>query len=681
MINLPWDLSRKVIPVIRKTARPTEDDVNYNIPTLWLDETNNKAYILVDVTAGVATWSAAIGANVNLDFQNSVLSIATATNAPPTEVSGNRYIIGATGTPHANWDGAANNDIVEFDGAKWVATTPTEGMICEVEDVNTIYLYLTSWAAWQNQATTTTSDVTFATVNSTTAHTTTQLTDHLGEHTGGHGVLYDTAIVDNTATTQIATATYAKSQDAVLAREPDQGVAMTAATSGSSGITVADNDNIDFGTGNFTLVWKGSLPDWTASKIAVWKYISSTGYILQVNAGTVLCTLNSASFASSTFPLLTNNSVHEIVATFTVGDTNTVANFYIDGVMFGSSVSVANPGSISNSTSLQILGYNDIRTAGTVHHAITYNRALTTAEVLDLYRNGVSEADKWGSQTNISAATWINASALYTYETFDGASATGFHANKSSGSAAHCFSGTVIPSGKIGDRYLVTFDITVESGVLNGGIGLVPTDTAYISDWLSNVPGFVAGSNSLVLTTTSTAECRVGISINGPLEQTVSNFKIVKLGATLCLVPELAQPSPGQWLDASTNKLHARYPAAGATLTRPKQDFTIKWTNTWAASHELQYLGGINQEILPANAYIESIIGVVSGATIEDIIVGDGSDTDRWVEVTTGLAAGTYSFAIANRISDGSNFKMTVDPDNNMTGSIAWTIRGIILQT
>jgi len=50
------------------------------------------------------------------------------------------------------------------------------------------------------------------------------------------------------------------------------------------------------------------------------------------------------------------------------------------------------------------------------------------------------------------------------------------------------------------------------------------------------------------------------------------------------------------------------------------------------------------------------------------------------VEITTGLAAGTYSFAIANRISDGTNFKMTVTPDAAFTGSIVWTIKGIILQ-
>jgi hypothetical protein len=154
---------------------------------------------------------------------------------------------------------------------------------------------------------------------------------------------------------------------------------------------------------------------------------------------------------------------------------------------------------------------------------------------------------------------------------------------------------------------------------------------------------------------------------------------VYAIGATLALNPEGIQPAPGQWLDSSSNNLHALQPASGSSLTRSKRDFTIKWTNTWSGTHELQYIGGINQAILPPNCYIDSIIGVIAGGTIEDIIIGDGSDTDRWVTITTGLAAGTVAFTIANAISDGTNYKMTVDPDANFTGSIAWTINGKIL--
>jgi len=159
----------------------------------------------------------------------------------------------------------------------------------------------------------------------------------------------------------------------------------------------------------------------------------------------------------------------------------------------------------------------------------------------------------------------------------------------------------------------------------------------------------------------------------------VKLITMYRAGATLALEPEGIQPAPGQWLDSSSNKLHALQPASGSSLTRYKKTFEVRWTNTWSGTHEAQYIGGVNQAVLPANCYIESIIGVVSGASPQDIIIGDGSDTDRWVELTDGLAAATYSFALANRISYGTNYKLVVDPDTNATMSIAFTIKGIIL--
>jgi hypothetical protein len=124
-------------------------------------------------------------------------------------------------------------------------------------------------------------------------------------------------------------------------------------------------------------------------------------------------------------------------------------------------------------------------------------------------------------------------------------------------------------------------------------------------------------------------------------------------------------------------------PASGATvLGKPVSEARqVRWTNTWTGTNELQYIGGVNQAILPSNAYIESIVGTVSGATPHDIIVGDGSDTDRYVTITTGLAAGTTSFTVAARTTDGTNLKLTVDPDTDATMSIAWVITYYRLET
>jgi hypothetical protein len=408
--------------------------------------------------------------------------------------------------------------------------------------------------------------------------------------------------------------------NAVTMREPDQGVAMTYAASGSTGILVADNDNIDFGTGNFTLVWKGSLPDWTPAALLFNKIESaSKRWYLTYNAGGTITlfirddvgtTINVESTALS----LVDGTTH-VIAHVITRETASVAGshlIYVDGVLSKTVVIPAGtPASATNTGVFQIFGYSTARYAGTTHHAYTFNRALTAAEELSRYRNGVAPQHRRASQTALTSGTLL-AGQEYTIDTFV--------AGDDFSNIATVVSGTINTTGCI---FVAT--------------GTTPTT------WTN--------SSSLRAT-----------------------------GATLILEPEGIQPAPGQWLDSSSNNLHALQPATGSSLTRSKRDFTIKWTNTWAGTHEAQYIGGVNQAVLPANCYIESIIGVITGATIEDIIIGDGSDTDRWVAATTGLAAGTVSFTLANRISDGTNYKLVVDPDANFTGSIAFTIRGIILQ-
>jgi len=156
----------------------------------------------------------------------------------------------------------------------------------------------------------------------------------------------------------------------------------------------------------------------------------------------------------------------------------------------------------------------------------------------------------------------------------------------------------------------------------------------------------------------------------------IKNITVTQIGITSELLAQNTQTDNGQVLDSSGSKQHAKLAEAGmstlgAISARRRE---VRWTNTWAGTHELQYIGGINQAILPSNAYIESIVGTVSGATVEDIIIGDGSDTDRYVTITTALAAGTNTFTIAARTTDGTNLKLTVDPDANATMSIAWVI-------
>lgn len=204
----------------------------------------------------------------------------------------------------------------------------------------------------------------------------------------------------------------------------------------------------------------------------------------------------------------------------------------------------------------------------------------------------------------------------------------------------------------------------ITSGTLETGKNYI-IDTYVAGDDFTNIGGTnVSGS---------------GFTATGTTPTTWTNSSSLRrTGATLSLESPDIQPAPGQWLDSSTNKLHALQPLTGSSLTLPKRDFQVRGTVTWSGTHELKHITGIDQAVLPPNAYIERIIGVITGSTIEDIQIGDGSDGDRFVALTTGLSTGTVTFTIANHITDGTNYKLTVDPDANFTGSIAFTIIGYI---
>ena len=494
-----------------------------------------------------------------------------------------------------------------------------------------------------------------------------------------------------------------------------QGIAMTYAASGSSGITVQNNDNLNFGTGNFTLRWKGALPDWTPASNVVFlsKYVSLGGgnytglefYLPSAAPGKISLWVGRAD-TGTLFHSVSNHSLidgteHEIVMVVT-RETASVAGsmqIYIDGAALGTATTIPATAtvSISNSANLSICSgaSPSARAASTSKSFMTFNRALSAAEVLDLYNNGIPFADKWGSQSNritgnnvdfsTDAANEVAFNAAYTWQstgTIDSVAVASNVLSLQADDNAGIFHAALIP--KDGKYYAIRLNVTAISGTWNvqtrqGGTftthATITTTGTKIIEFIAP-SGTVAGTYLGVYLRSASTNATIEISAG-----TITNeFRYV--GATLALEPEGIQPAPGQWLDSSSNKLHAWQPATGSSLTRYKNTFEIRGINTWAGTHEAQSIAwatDASKAILPAGCYIDSIIGVITGATIEDIIIGDGSDTDRWVEATTGLAAGTVAFTIANHISDGTNYEMVVDPDANFTGSIEWTIRGTIL--
>jgi hypothetical protein len=162
----------------------------------------------------------------------------------------------------------------------------------------------------------------------------------------------------------------------------------------------------------------------------------------------------------------------------------------------------------------------------------------------------------------------------------------------------------------------------------------------------------------------------------------IKNVTVKEVGSTLALEPEGIQPAPGQWLDSSTNKLHALQPAAGSSLVRRKKDFEFRWTNIWTASAAAQYIGGLAQDVLTAKHYITQIISKTTETTdVENIEIGDEADPNRYVTAAApGTSAAPVSHTIALAIPDGTNGQFVVTPAASATMTIEFIVRGFLLE-
>lgn len=355
---------------------------------------------------------------------------------------------------------------------------------------------------------------------------------------------------DNTSTTQIATTAYAKSQDAVLHRDPDQGVALTAAASGSSGITVADNTNINFGTGNFFLSEKFLVPDWTpATAQTLWdKYSAgSSGYhiVLQTD-GKLSINLYGAGgvvklVATTAATGFVDGTEHTVTLSFNRETTSVAGSILVlyDGILIETiSIAAGSGGSINSSQALNIMGElnSGRRTAGSVKHAIMGNFAPIAAEVLDMYRNGIPL--KWFDPTGVSPAR---------------------QTPQTSGSL-------VVGKEYVIDDWITTDDFTNVGGANVDGTRFIATGTT---------PATWAASSSLR-----------------------------RIGATFILGPESWQDTTP--VDGSGNNLTVSYPNAGWNLTRSTRKATVASGTGLSVFTAAQGPAGANTAIQGWTSFIDS---------------------------------------------------------------------------
>jgi hypothetical protein len=201
-----------------------------------------------------------------------------------------------------------------------------------------------------------------------------------------------------------------------------------------------------------------------------------------------------------------------------------------------------------------------------------YNRALSAAEVAKLFRDGDPDRTDYNnaSNTGLTGAAFTN----FQYDTFTGASASGFTAAETGGQTCQAntgvVSGTFLGLAPIGARYLVTFTATLTSGAVplvamgKSGVG---TASAFAT--------VVAGANSHIFTLTSAFTAENSANSGGVVFQSagntsyaISGFSVVRLGLTLA--PDAAQPgSSSLWYDTSGNSRTITLPANGVKWDTP----------------------------------------------------------------------------------------------------------------
>jgi hypothetical protein len=481
-------------------------------------------------------------------------------------------------------------------------------------------------------------------------------------------------------------------------------VQMTASAS-VGGIQQLNNNQLNLGVNDFTFRLKVLIPTTRPSaNQTLCQLIGGSGYrIILLTSGVLSTNLLSSNYATSAVASATQFSLDlaQVIVRETASTAGSVTT-YINGVIFGSPfVIAAGSPSTLGPADFRIMGTGAARSACNLYESSLVNRALTAAEVLDLSINGVALADRGASQTPVYTSDFSAGVDGWT-----GTSLTVAGNVDGIGGRDNVLSITCTSTGSSGtpraDRTIFPAEDINKPGEIKIALYRPSSNTTITGLRLNNSSsnGVFTGTSTVNIFNTTAADTWEVFTVSGTMLGLTTDLRFSpvnaaglrtqvtgeviyvvdvtgkRVGLTSELIASNAQSNTGQIFDTSGNKNHALLPASGATVVgRPvSQTREVRWTNTWDGTNELQYIGGVNQAILPANAYIESIVGTVSGATPHDIIVGDGSDTDRYVTITTGLAAGTTTFTLANRTTDGTNLKLTVDPDTNATMSIAWVI-------
>ena len=307
---------------------------------------------------------------------------------------------------------------------------------------------------------------------------------------------------------------------------------------------------------------------------------------------------------------------------------------------------------------------------GSVSGCLIYNRALSASEVVSLFEAGVPA----GADYNTASNTAINTSAIinsgnpnFDYDTFSGASATGFTAAQTSspnGSFASVNGSQY--SIVTGTRYLVTFNLTLTSGTAPK----VSFGSSITSNLSSNVHTATAGSNSVILTVTATGSRDLYI-YNAAGESTsfsISSLSVTRLG--LLLAPDAGQAGGGlAWYDTSGNAASITLPASGVSWNVPSSQ---KTASGWTFGGNLATSGNLTVSGTTGN-FANELFNTRSATPLALFGPATGSPELGGNYYYSGTTPKRYASGYASRIQFGNGITMSVAGTAGADSTITYT--------
>lgn len=310
--------------------------------------------------------------------------------------------------------------------------------------------------------------------------------------------------------------------------------------------------------------------------------------------------------------------------------------------------------------------------SATVYSTTLYNVALSAADAQEIYEFGgaVPERYKTGSQALINTAPFVNnGSPTFDFDTFTGATATGFSATMGGVSTnAYAFFNGLASNRvvKLGNLFRLRYDLTLNSGTAP----YFGADNCFASTQLTAG----VGRELQIACALSAAGAQLAIKTIGTqaTDFTLANVAMVQLGAVLHL--PLSDGIGYQLHDELSNKLDAIMTTTGVSHRIPRRRGYVRGTLTWAATHEAKSLLG--QRAFPDGFVMQLLTLKATAATTgSGCAVGSTTTAARW-RAAAALAANTKTVApLANQLPAGTannDTDLVVDPDtNNFTGDIA----------